>query len=86
VGFSGHAFGPVVDAVGRVHVLLDQWLRSGLDVLEAVALGCVRRTGRKTVVCGPLAVGKLWVRLELLTQEFRTRCCCCGSRTFGGSV
>jgi 4-hydroxymandelate oxidase len=65
------ALGPVVDAVGKeCTVLLDSGVRSGLDVLKAVALGASGVLVGRPLLWA-LAVEAVDEALELLKQELR---------------
>ncbi|MEM1432110.1 MAG: alpha-hydroxy acid oxidase [Pseudomonadota bacterium] len=74
---------PIVDAVGdRIEVHFDSGIRSGQDVLKAIALGAKGTMVGRAVTYGLGAMGQAGVTaaLEVIHKELRTTMALCGHR------
>lgn len=80
---SIRALGPIVDAVGdKIEVHLDSGIRSGQDVLKAVALGAKGTWIGRAYIYGLGAMGQAGVTraLEVIHKELDTSMALCGHR------
>ena len=80
---SIRALGPIVDAVGdKIEVHLDSGIRSGQDVLKAVALGAKGTWIGRAYIYGLGAMGQVGVTraLEVIHKELDTSMALCGHR------
>ena len=80
---SIRALGPILEAVGgRTEVLLDSGIRSGQDVLKALAMGADGTMIGRAWVYGLGAMGERGVTtaLEVIHKEFDTTMALCGRR------
>ncbi len=79
--------GPVVDAVGKkTEVWLDSGIRTGIDVMKALALGAKGTMVGRAYIYGLGAGGEQGVTraLEILQSELSTTMGLCGERTVAG--
>ena len=76
----------ILDAVGdKIEVHMDSGIRSGQDVLKALALGAKGTYIGRSFVYGLGAMGQQGVTkaLEIIQKELETRLALCGCRTIG---
>ena len=74
----------ILDAVGdKIEVHMDSGIRSGQDVLKALALGAKGRYIGRSFVYGLGAMGQQGVNkaLEIIQKELETSMALCGCRT-----
>ena len=77
---------PIVDAVGhRVEVLFDSGIRTGMDIMKAMALGASGTMVGRAYVYGLGAGGEAGVTraLEILKSELDVTMGLCGERDIG---
>lgn len=78
---------PILDAVGNdIEVHLDSGIRSGQDILKAVALGAKGTMIGRTIAYGLGAMGQAGVQtaLEILHKELDTTLALCGEKSIAG--
>ena len=78
--------GPIVDAVGdKIEVHFDSGIRSGIDVMKAIALGAKGAYIGRAYIYGLGAGGEAGVTraLEIISKELDTTMALCGERDIG---